>query len=147
MKELLDDAKNRLDNDPRLDYVHRAGGVIVVQNMEQFPLQVKHPTIALTEEGTGDILHWSSRRRWIPFRLHVHVVQQIFEREGILVGNPRDKSVQEMAKDVRFILDMDRIGGKYARFLMTGESKANMFESGNMFLLEKPLIFEVVRIE
>ncbi len=147
MKELLEDVQKVLKGDPRLDYIHRAGGVITAQNMDQFPLQQKTPCIVLTEEGAGGILHWSSRRRWIPFRLQVHVVQRIFNREGILVGNPRDRSVNEMAKDIRFVLDMDRIGGRYARFLLISEDKANQFEFGNMFLLEKPLTFDVVRIE
>ena len=147
MKELFDDVRELLLADPRLDYVKRAGGVFELQSFDQFPHQHKLPAIVLTEDGVGEIKHWSSRRRWMGFRLQIHVVQQVFDRQGMIAGKKGDRSVHEMAKDVRFVVDMDRIGGKYARFLLIGEDKANTFEDGNMFLLEKSLTFDVARIE
>ncbi len=147
MDDVLKDVKKELLAHPRLAYIKRAGGVVESQSIELFPLQSKLPAIVLIEEGTSEVKHWSSRKRWMGFRLKIYAVQQIFDREGVLVGKINEPGVNGVARDIRFVLDMNRLKGRYARFLLVSEDKTELFNAGNNFLLGKPLTFDVARIE
>jgi len=147
MKELFEDVKGKLLGDPRLSYVKRAGGVIVIRDILDWPLSTNPPGIALVDAGTPEVNHLSSRKRWQGFSLEVHVIQQIMNREKMFLGDKDAVSIEQMAKDVRFVLDMERFGGKYLRAFLRTESSVNLLAEGNVHLQEKALTFEYVRIE
>jgi hypothetical protein len=147
VKELLDDVTKALLEDPRLEYVRKGGGVFALRDLAEFPYQVKTPCIVLVGLGAAGVLHWSSARRWMPFSLELHVVHRHFQKIEAVVGSEFDEGVEQMAKDVRHVLDMNRMGGKYVRMFLTSEGATALISAGNIFLLEKALTFEVVRLE
>lgn len=147
MNEVLEDFKKLLLESATLAYIARAGGVIVVADKNSVPLQEKTPYLWLKSGGSAGILHLSSHRRWMPFNLEVHVCQRIFEKQAVVFGGEGEKGIEEIAKDVRFAMDMQRIQGKYARVFLTGEEAPTQLDEGNIHLLEKALTFEVVRVE
>ena len=147
MQEVLADFKKLILDDPRAAYIKAGGGVLISQDNEEIPLQKKTPYVALLGRDAGGILHWSSRKRWIPFILEVVAVQRNFERENSVASSLFKKGVSEVAKDLRFIVDMNRINGKYARVLLREEGQPQKISEGNMHLLGKALTFEIVRIE
>ena len=147
MKQVFDDYEAALLGDPRLAYIKKGGGVFSLKDMESYPQQQKTPCIVLTDGGTGGARHMSSAVRWMPFNLIVHCVQRIFNRQEIVKGSILQKSVEEIAFDVRHSIDMNRIGGKYARMLFRSDAEPTVLDEGSMHLVEKQLTFEVVRIE
>ena len=147
MKQVFDDYTAELLADPRLGYIKRGGGVFSLKDMESYPQQQKTPCLVLTDGGSGGALHWSSAKRWMPFNLIIHCVQRIFNRKEIVTGSILQKSVEEIAFDVRHSIDMNRIGGKYARMFFKSDTEPVVLTEGSMHLVEKQLTFEVVRIE
>ena len=146
MKELLDDVKGLLDANPILADIQKGGGVIVLADIAQFPHQQKTPCIALVD-GDGDFIRLSSKKRRAIFSLEVHVVVRHFEKTGAIVGTAYDPGLEELAKKVRVVLDMDRLSGKYMRAFLRRDGKPVLLTAGNIFLLEKLLSFEYRRIE
>lgn len=147
MDVMLEDFRQVIANDPRADYIMRAGGVVVAQDDEEIPLQQKTPYIVLIGRDAGGILHWSSRKRWMPFLLDVMAIQRIFDKEKSVLGSHQEKGVSAVARDMRFIVDMNRSNGKYARVFLREEGQAQKVFEGNKHLLGKTLTFEIVRIE
>lgn len=147
MDMVLADFKKVILDDPRLAYIKNGGGVVISQDNEEIPLQRKTPYVVLIGRNAAGILHWSSRRVWMPFLLEVVAVQQIFERENSVGSSPFKKGVAEVARDVRGVVDMNRINGKYARVFLREEAQPQRISEGNMHLLGKALTFEIVRIE
>lgn len=147
MKELLDDVEGRLNAHPDMEYVKIAGGVIVLPQMELFPQQKKTPCIVLIDGGSGDVRHLSSRKRWMPFRLEAVVVVRVFVKDGIVRGLVDKKGVTQMTKDVRTVLDMDRMEGKYLRAFLRSEERPAILTNDSIWLQTKSLIFEYVRLE
>ena len=147
MKEVQEDIKFVLLNDPRLVYVKSGGGVLTLRGLEDYPLQTKTPSIVIFDSGTNGVLHWSSHRRWMPFSVRISAVQRIFNREHKIVGSDTEKGVDEIVKDIRYVLDMNRLNGRYARMFLRDESPPTQIVDGNVHLMEKALTFEVVRLE
>ena len=81
------------------------------------------------------------------FNLVVHAAQRIFEKQAVIFGNAQEKGVEDIAKDIRFVMDMQRRNGKYVRVFLKSEDAPTTMVDGNIHLLEKALTFEVVRIE
>jgi hypothetical protein len=147
MKEVLADFTNYLLSDPRLEYIKAGGGIVIATSREVIPLQEKTPYIYLTDGGTAGISHLSSYKRRMPFTVGVHVVQRVFDKEGVIMGAASQKGIEDMAKDVRNVLDMWRHGGKYTSVFLQSEDAPTSLVEGNIHLVEKALTFEVVRIE
>lgn len=147
MREVLDDFRKILLSDPRLEYIKSSGGVLIATSKEVIPLQEKTPYIFLIDAGTTDISHLSSYKRWMGFSLGVHVVQRVFDKEGVIMGDSTQKGVEEISRDVRYVMDMQRVLGKYVRVFLRGMDAPSSIVEGNIHLVEKALTFEVVRIE
>ncbi len=144
---LLEEVKTILLGAPELSYIREAGGVLIGQTPERFPLQQNVPYLVLVNGGSEDVLHWSSARRWISYRVEVHCVQRVFEREEVLVGGAFERGVEDIAKDVRFAFDMVRANGRFARNFLRSESPPALVADGNVFLVDKVLTFEIAVIE
>ena len=147
MDILLADFKKVILDDPRLAYIKAGGGVVTAEDFEEIPLQRKTPYVALIARNAAGILHWSSRRTWIPFFLEVVAVQRIFEREDSSTSSLFKKGVHQVAREVRQVVNLNRINGKYARVFLREEAQPRKISEGNMHLLGKALTFEIVRIE
>ncbi len=148
IKELLEDVKQKLDESDKLEYVSKAGGVLTLASLAQFPHQQQTPLIVLIDSGIVTPRHFSSRTVWLEHNLQLHVVQRLFQREEIIKGDPFFRGVEEIAQDVRRLLDMDRFNGKYARaYFIRDAQPAPIDETANQHLQEKTLTFQYVRIE
>ena len=69
MKEIFEDFTKLLQNDPRVSYFGKTkggGGIDTVTTQEQVYTDKATPFVVLLDGGADDILHWSSRRRWLP---------------------------------------------------------------------------------
>lgn len=147
MNEVFADFKGLAESDPRLGYIMASGGVITIATIDQIYTDTGTPFIAFLDGGVDDVLHWSGARRWMPFQFKVVVGQSVMEREGVIAGSPQDKGIDEIAKDVRNVFDMERFNGKYARNFLKSESEPELMTEGNVHLIIKTLTFEIVRIE
>ena len=78
--------------------------------------------------------------------LNVHCVNRFFDREKIISGDPFFRGVEEIAADVRCVLDYERFNGKYARAFLTSEDTPRPV-TDHPHLQEKALTFQYVRIE
>jgi hypothetical protein len=81
-------------------------------------------------------------------RLEVHVIQQVFEKQELQTGALTARPISEISNDVRRILTNNRLKARYAQFMWIAETApAALPIADNIFLQEKTLTFEVVRIE
>jgi hypothetical protein len=147
MKQLIRDVMELLKSDGRLTYIQNGGGIFAISRLDEFPHQVKTPSVVLIDQGTADVRHLSSHVVWLGFRLRLYCVQRLFDRKEAISGSPFVKNVEDVATDVRHVLDMNRMNGKYAKaFFITGDETAPL-DRNNMHLQQKGLTFEYVRIE
>ena len=150
MKEIFEDITKLIQNDPRVSYFSKhkgGGGVDTVTTQEQVYTDKATPFVILMDGGADDILHWSCRRRWVPFSLKVVIGQRIFERQAVIKSSAFNRGIEEIAKDIRDVVDMERFNGKYARNFLKNESESELLSEGNVHLVIKTLTFELVRIE
>jgi len=144
----MSDVLTVLASSTSLNYIKNAGGFITVQRMEELPLQQKHPTVAL-KDGGSDPTHYSSRVKWIPFKLEVICTSKIHNQYKKVKGDSNwAKPALQVATDVRGVLDLNRIDLKYARVVWTEDRELEILnELENEFLVAKTMVFEYIRIE
>lgn len=147
MKDLILDVKTKLMEHPSLEYVKRAGGVLVLPSLDVFPHQQKTPCIILLDAGTPNVTHLSSKLRKMAFHIPITMVQRVFLKDGVIIGTPNDRGIEEMAKDVREVLDMDRMQGKYFSAFLRSDDSPVVVTNGSIWLQTKSLTFEYARIE
>jgi hypothetical protein len=145
--DILKDVRDLLNAAPTLSYIHSAGGVRIISEMDNIDHQMKTPFVIIEDGIDADIQHLSSRVIWRGMNVKVRCIQRIFEKMEVIIGSSFNRGVEEIADDVRTVLDMDRMNGKYARAYWQSSEQAAAIGDGNIHLIEKTLNFSYVRIE
>ena len=145
--EILKDVRGLLNAAPSLSYIHSAGGVRILSELDNIDHQIKTPFIILEDSADQEVQHLSSRVIWRAINVKVRCIQRLFEKSEILIGSNFNRGVDEISDDVKSVLDMDRMNGKYARAYWQGTEQAGNIGDGNIHLIEKTLNFSYVRIE
>jgi hypothetical protein len=147
MKEICEDFEKEILGDPRTQEIKAAGGVLIVHDLKDLEKWRKTPYVALIDGGTSFVRHLSGGVKQKGYLLNVHVIHKIVNRTDVVQGSLNEDGLVQHLKSVEDVIDMNRIRGKYFSVFLRTDLKPAQLSPGDVFLLEKGLTFEIVRVE